>query len=472
MTEPVALDGYGSIATLADGVLSVTATNAMSKGALGAASRTIALTDIVAVEFREATALRNGSIAVASLVGKTVVYFRRKQTDVARHLFTALEERSAAVPGARVEGSFANEARDARAKDAEERLAQYDERLAQSRVLLEQRRAELDAERARLRDEMRANRAQMAEATRTLWAELKDIWTSPSADAAELAAFLDALEVPDPLDIGDEIAAGNDDALGDSDRATTATGTADPSLAETIDAALTEAEVAAAAGDISQEERFIRLARTMARTRGGRDVRRAVDDDIARRTRHGTLRSGATHLGTITSESGLDRWARTGRVSVGSRGERLIEVWTDRIITASAAYPISARTGAQVYLDGQVIVTQRPTLTRMALFAPLPGSTLIPGLAFQKKETADRRRAQVQIRDVNWALDAALDPDVLSTPRQLAEQINALAAVLASAPPTAAGTDLLAQLERLTFLIDKGVVSEAEAQAIKAALLR
>jgi len=36
-----------------------------------------------------------------------------------------------------------------------------------------------------------------------------------------------------------------------------------------------------------------------------------------------------------------------------------------------------------VYLDGQTQVVQRPTLTRMALLSPLPGSAIIAGMALQ-----------------------------------------------------------------------------------------
>ena len=57
--------------------------------------------------------------------------------------------------------------------------------------------------------------------------------------------------------------------------------------------------------------------------------------------------------------------------------------------TVAQEYLVDEFVEAQVYQDGEIQITQRPTLTRMAAGAILPGSALIPGLAFQKKKKND-----------------------------------------------------------------------------------
>ncbi len=469
MAEELTLAGYGTNATLAGRVLTAVATSALAGGVLGAARRSVPVTDITALEFQGANALRNGSILIQSSVGKTVLHFRRKQAESARILYEALQASSPALPGAKVTAEFANERRDARAARAAARTAS-------SKARLEQRKLESAAILAANRAEFQASRARAAAQARTSWEELKGGFSSPAT--RELAEFLDAVEASEARDVDDEVAGITEQTVGEDGLAVegvpdrTQPASDDVPVAEFAGTVLDDAEVAAHAGDVANEEYYIRVARSIARAKGQRSDRKEVEANLERRIQQGTLRRQSRLLGVIESESGFERWARSGaRVSAG-RGEKRIEVWSDRIITNTVAYPITAQTGAEVYLDGQVIVTQRPTLTRMALFAPLPGSALLPGLAAQKKETTDRRRAEVQIRDVNWSLRAAVNPDAMSVPRQLAEQVNSIAVAVAQRIPTRPpDADLLTQLERLALLIEKGVVSAVEAERIKQALL-
>lgn len=500
MCDEIVLEGIGTTATLSDGALTVRATGTMGKGALGAAERTIPIGDVQAVELRDATALVNGKVAIESSVGRTDIPFRRKQAASARVLYEALLARSGVSLETRVTAALANER-------LAERLARLDARQQEHR---EQAAAETAARREayvarkqEIRDQAAARRAahqdkqvhaaaefeaaraalqpqvvkELAEATAAHTPQ------QMAAQAAELAALLDSATVPDDLDAGDDPleAAGVDDVMGGEpdtgvqvdvapvDEAPTG----GPSVAERAGRILDEGQAAGAAGDIPLEERQIRLARTMVRNVGSRRNRKDLQAEIDRRVQAGTLRGGARKLGTIYAETGFTRWTRTSMLAPARHGETEIEVWTDRLLTKTAAYPITAQTSAQVYVDGQELITSRPTLTRMALLAPLPGPALVPALALQKKEIKDHRTAEVQIRDVNWALKAALNPDLLSEPRQLAEQVNARASQLARAQGQASsGTDLITQLERLEFLVRKGTISAAEAAAIKATMLR
>lgn len=151
---------------------------------------------------------------------------------------------------------------------------------------------------------------------------------------------------------------------------------------------------------------------------------------------------------------------------------------SDRVIAGSVARPFDEFVSAQVYLDGQEQITQRPTLTRMLLLSPLPGSAVIPGLALQKKTVHDMREAEFQIGSVGWSFRASISPQAVNTARQLAEQINRIAKKLERQAPSAqvsdepAGLDaILAQLERLAYLKDRGAVSTDDAKRIRESIL-
>ena len=154
---------------------------------------------------------------------------------------------------------------------------------------------------------------------------------------------------------------------------------------------------------------------------------------------------------------------------------------SDRVLTKGSAHPIDEFTSAQVYLDGQEMITSRPTLTRMALLSPLPGSALVPGMALQKKEKTDTRQGEFQVGGRGWAVRVVVHPDSLSVPRQMAEQVNRLASAVEAlnrtvphaapiASPARTG-DIIDRLERLQALVASGAITEAEAATIKTGLL-
>jgi hypothetical protein len=133
---------------------------------------------------------------------------------------------------------------------------------------------------------------------------------------------------------------------------------------------------------------------------------------------------------------------------------------------------------AEIMTEGELRTTKRPTLTRMAIGSVLPGTALIPGLAFQKKETVDDRRLFFTIELRDWAKIIELDPQKvdIGEVRQVAMAINAAARQIADqeAKANAARVDsdsALDRLKKLGELRDAGVITEEEFAAKKSALL-
>jgi hypothetical protein len=87
---------------------------------------------------------------------------------------------------------------------------------------------------------------------------------------------------------------------------------------------------------------------------------------------------------------------------------------------------------ASVETAGGITVTKHPTLTRMAAGAILPGSALIPGLAFQKTETHDYRELYFVIEHPEWAAMAQVNPGSGATVRAIALALNQLARSIAA----------------------------------------
>jgi hypothetical protein len=251
-----------------------------------------------------------------------------------------------------------------------------------------------------------------------------------------------------------------------------------------VDDRLREAAEHAAEGRVEAEEREIALALSIAKAEGGRTVRGATELRIRREEGAGLLRVGSERIGQIDAEDGFSQTARKGSMFKVVTGEKRLIVRSDRVVTPNGGYPIDAYTSAQVYLDGQELITQRPTLARMALLSPLPGSAIIPGMALQKKEKHDTRQGEFQVGGRGWAVRVMVHPDRLSVPRQMAEQINRHASAAADALPVAplaepalkeasasGETDVLSQLERLHSLIASGAITQDEATALKRTIL-
>ena len=197
------------------------------------------------------------------------------------------------------------------------------------------------------------------------------------------------------------------------------------------------------------------------------------------------VRIGSSYLGIVEAEDPFSQHGRKGKLTaVVTSGEKRLEVRSDRIVGPRSAHAIDATTTAQVYLDGQSLVTQRPTLTRMVLLSPLPGSAIIPGMALQKKEKVDLRQAEFQVGGLGWSIRMVVHPDRLSGPRQLAEQINRHAkdmetkqATVVAMPPAPMAVvesnadNVLSRLERLQLLVSTGALTQDEADVLKRDIL-
>ena len=185
-----------------------------------------------------------------------------------------------------------------------------------------------------------------------------------------------------------------------------------------------------------------------------------------------------SYIGKVTPEGYLAKSSRQEKVLTSSLGST-IEVWSKRIRCGNQEYLIDEFVDAQVYQDGDIQITQRPTLTRMAAGSILPGSALIPGLAFQKKKKNDMRETVFIVSGINWNLSVGINPNHLTTARSIATQINQAAKKIsrsASTIPTEASTpsagSVVDQLTKLESLRSSGAISEDEFAQLKSQILR
>src|SRR2546426_438490 len=107
---------------------------------------------------------------------------------------------------------------------------------------------------------------------------------------------------------------------------------------------------------------------------------------------------------TLTTASAMDHDAETALTDAQWASIRGDNAKALEILRAAG------RVQARVETSGNVFITQRPTLTRMALGAALPGTALIPGLAFQKKKKHDHRQLYLIVEHPEWSIVESLDP--------------------------------------------------------------
>jgi len=173
------------------------------------------------------------------------------------------------------------------------------------------------------------------------------------------------------------------------------------------------------------------------------------------------------------------------------RGEWLghvahVQLFTDRVVFAEDGRlfveDVDEHLSASLQTAGEI--TARPTLTRMAIGSVLPGTALIPGLAFQKR--SDNRQLFFVLEHPRWCKIVELDPDAFSTANSLRVKVNQVAAkaghdreepspVEAETPAEdvaqATSTRYLDELERLGALKDSGLLTAEEFDAQKARIL-
>ena len=417
--EHLVFEAEGTRMTLSGQELRFEATNGPLRLVWGRGSYTYPITEIAAVELKAPTALSRGRLRVAHPdLGVVEAFFTKKGSGDARRFHEELLAASGADRDAVVEGKPAY----ARSKELElaESAADRSEAASARQSAAQAERLE----RARQRDDAALERQKAAEEKSRL--------------KAQRAADLLAERVrPDHREL------------------------------------LERAAAAAAAGDIDREEQLIHQVRAaVQRTKVGRDLR-AVDAELDRMHSEGLVRIGATRFGRLLNPNAFDRFIG---VPTGDRVNEL-EVWSDRVIADGRLYMVSDSTVARLYLDGEVHMSTRPSLTTMAALAPLPGSALAAGLAMPKKEFSDHRTAELHILDSGWSVVIKLNPGAMTEPRRIAERLNATVEA-ASRQPRSTGLaeppredDLIAGLERIGALLEKGVITDDEAAALKRRLL-
>ena len=189
------------------------------------------------------------------------------------------------------------------------------------------------------------------------------------------------------------------------------------------------------------------------------------------------------YIGVLSAESGLQTFARKANNAHDRRisdlfdsGGQFIEVWENVVIQSNTEYEVDGFVSAEVSVNGQIQVTHRPTLTRMGLFAPLPGSALIPGLALQKKTVHDLREVLVTISHPDWSCSVRVPFANLANAQQIANRLNKISErKLTMEKRDESTSNLTSKIDRLTSLVkllETGKISETEFQDLKAEVLK
>jgi len=248
------------------------------------------------------------------------------------------------------------------------------------------------------------------------------------------------------------------------------------SIVGDLERAVAEAKL----GNIVSEERHLRNARRQADSAGfghKRKVRAWLNGQIQELEQSGSLRRNSRLIGTVGSA---------------------LTVRSDRILYNHWCYVLDPLVEAAVELDGQLIESARPTMTRMGIGSVLPGSALLVGMATAKKETTDTRVANFLVVHPDWRIVVGIKPNSVPSYRPLAVQINAISrkleiatavnrverlsageptdeAARVAAEPTPSlemtFSERVDQLEHIDAMKKSGVLSEAEADRLRKEIL-
>lgn len=184
-------------------------------------------------------------------------------------------------------------------------------------------------------------------------------------------------------------------------------------------------------------------------------------------------------VATVHGYSWMKRMGDNSR-EVAAKGEGSTDdlfVFKKAVLQAHNLHLIDADVSAEVTSNGGVQVTHRPTMTRMAAGAILPGTALIPGLAFQKKKSIDSRSTYFVCAHPDWMLDVNVDPDSSGEALKAAKYINKQAEVLAATRPKSpdapapAASSPANQIREMKALLDEGVITQEDFDKFKAGLL-
>jgi len=188
-------------------------------------------------------------------------------------------------------------------------------------------------------------------------------------------------------------------------------------------------------------------------------------------------------VATVTGYSWLDRVGDEKR-EVTAKGEgssKDLKVYRRVLLQGNELRLIDGDVSAEVTSNGGVQVTHRPTVTRMAAGAILPGSALIPGLAFQKKKTVDSRTTYFVCAHPEWMLDVNVNPDASGEAFKAAKFINKQAESMANASPAvlqqpashgSSGEGSPAErLREMKALLDEGLITQDDFDSFKKSIL-
>lgn len=188
----------------------------------------------------------------------------------------------------------------------------------------------------------------------------------------------------------------------------------------------------------------------------------------------GLIFRGAEPVGDIFPLTGDQLMLQKQSIFAGltHQSDKIISVWTDRIICGNEVRPIDESTTANVFLDGSEQVVQRPTLTRMLLLSPLPGTALVPGMALQKKSKVDTREVTFAVASAGWQFNCRTSPDLLTQSKVIAERINAIASSLEKTTPSSpVAKDKVQKIKELKDLLDDGAITPDEYNDLKTQIL-
>ena len=246
---------------------------------------------------------------------------------------------------------------------------------------------------------------------------------------------------------------------------------------------LDAAEAHAERGEIVLEEQRIYKAR-MAAEAGVRVAPVSGPGSfaglLARRVADGKLRRGSKLIELIKRDFQLSPGA--GVAAIWKFDKPDLELRTDRVIYGDQAYKLDGRVSVSVEVDGELITSSRPTLTRMAAGSILPGTALIPGLAFQKTTTTDTREGQLMIVHPDWSLALFVAPEYVSSVRPAMARLGTVVREMERAEndPTgsvderAPASDMetkLANLERVAALHAAGSLTDDQAAQMRSQIL-
>lgn len=192
----------------------------------------------------------------------------------------------------------------------------------------------------------------------------------------------------------------------------------------------------------------------------------------------GLIFRGADFIAQIVAESGLELVNRKQQLLAMRPSDTVssIDIWSDRIVAGNHVVAVDEFTSASVFVDGVDQITQRPTLTRMALLSPLPGSALIAGLALQKKTRNDLRDARFTVSSADWQFSCGISPSAIQFAKSAAERVNAIAARLErdssrSYKRADSPNSLAEEISKLGELLQQGVLTQDEFDGLKAKLI-